>query len=134
MQALVQVYRALSDPTRLRMLHLLTRQPLCVCHFQGILNLAQVPVSQHLASLRKAGLVEDLRHAQWKVYRLKAALPPECRAALDGLVKAAQTQALLLADLERMEATLQDPRYAFCDDFALPKQKARTRAKKAAQR
>jgi DNA-binding transcriptional ArsR family regulator len=130
-QGLVQLYKALADPTRLRMLHLLTYQPLCVCHFQGVLNLAQVPVSQHLAYLRKAGLVEDLRHAQWKVYRLKPALSPELRGVLDGLARAAQTQALLLSDLERMEAILADPRYAFCGDFAAPKPKARRRAKKA---
>ena len=130
MQELLQIYKALADPTRLRMLHLLTRQPLCVCHFQGILSLAQVPASQHLAYLRKAGLVEDVRHAQWKVYRLRPALSPELRAVLDGLAKAAQTQALLLSDLERMEATLQDPRYAFCSDFVPPKQKAHPRAKK----
>jgi DNA-binding transcriptional ArsR family regulator len=52
---LLQGYRALSDPTRLRMVHLLGHQPLCVCHLQEILHLPQVPVSQHLAYLRKAG-------------------------------------------------------------------------------
>ena len=131
MQELVQVYKALSDPTRLRMLHLLTHQPLCVCHFQGILNLAQVPVSQHLAYLRKTGLVEDLRPAQWKVYRLKAALSPERRVVLDALTKAAQTQVLLVSDLKRMEGVLRDPRYAFCGHFATPKQKALPPARNA---
>ncbi|HEY0790309.1 MAG TPA: metalloregulator ArsR/SmtB family transcription factor [Chthoniobacterales bacterium] len=130
MQELLQVYKALSDPTRLRMLHLLLRQPLCVCHFQSILNLPQVPVSQHLAYLRKAGWVEDLRHAQWKVYRLKAALSPECRAVLDGLAQVAQTQGLLLSDLERMEAALQDPRYAFCGGFSISPPRPRRRTKK----
>ena len=104
----VQVYKALSYSTRLRMLHLLTHQPLCVCHFQGILNVAQVPVSQHLAYLRKAGLVEDLRHAQWKVYRLKAALLPECRTGLEGLAKAARTQALVVETLQSGSTLMPD--------------------------
>jgi hypothetical protein len=47
-QELIQGYRALSDPTRLRILHLLGHQSLCVCHLQDILHLPRVPVSQRL--------------------------------------------------------------------------------------
>ena len=39
---LVQMYRCLCDETRLRILHLLKQGPLCVCHFQDILQLPQV--------------------------------------------------------------------------------------------
>jgi ArsR family transcriptional regulator, arsenate/arsenite/antimonite-responsive transcriptional repressor len=103
------------------MLHLLGHQPLCVCHLQDILHLPQVPVSQHLAYLRKAGWVESSRHAQWKVYRLAPSLAPGLRAVLDGLLSAAKTHTLLLSDLEHMEAILKDPRYSFCCDFATPR-------------
>jgi ArsR family transcriptional regulator len=48
---LVQIYRCFCDETRLRMLHLLTRGPLCVCHFQDILREPQCvhsnPVFRH---------------------------------------------------------------------------------------
>ena len=37
---------------------MLLQQPLCVCHLQELLDLPQVNVSQHLAYLRKNGLVE----------------------------------------------------------------------------
>ena len=124
-QELLQGYRALSDPTRLRMHHHLGHQPLCVCHLQDILHLPQVPVSQHLAYLRKAGWVESSRHAQWKVYRLLPSLSPGLRAVLDGLLSAAKKQTLLLSDLEHMEAILKDPRYSFCCDFATPRRRAR---------
>src|ERR1700757_4037683 len=124
-QELVQGCKARSDPTRLRILHLLGHQPLCVCHLQGILHLPQVPVSQHLAYLRKAGWVESGRHAQWKVYRLLPSLSPGLRAVLDGLLSAAKTQTLLLSDLEHMEAILKDPRYSFCCGFATPRRRAR---------
>jgi DNA-binding transcriptional ArsR family regulator len=99
-----------------------------VCHLQDILNSAQVPVSQHLAYLRKAEWVESSRHAQWKIYRLSPLLSPGQRVLLEGLLKAAKTQNLLLSDLEHMEAILKDPRYSFCCDFA----KARCRGKKPA--
>ena len=78
-----------------------------------------MPVSQHLAYLRKAGWVESWRHAQWKVYRLLPSLSPALRAVLDGLLSAAKTQTLLFSDLEDIEAILKDPRYSFCC-FATP--------------
>ena len=53
---LLQIYRCFCDETRLRILHLLTKGPLCVCHFQDILRLPQVAVSKHLACLRANGL------------------------------------------------------------------------------
>ena len=51
----VQIYECLCDPTRLRILHLLTRSALCVCHFQEILGQPQVKISKHLAYLRERG-------------------------------------------------------------------------------
>ena len=51
---LIQIYQCLCDPTRLRILHLLTQTPLCVCHFQEIFNEPQVKISKHLGvSTRK---------------------------------------------------------------------------------
>ncbi|HEY5742743.1 MAG TPA: metalloregulator ArsR/SmtB family transcription factor, partial [Terrimicrobiaceae bacterium] len=60
---LIRIYQCFCDATRLRIIHLLTRCPLCVCHFQEILDIPQTKVSQHLAYLRKKGLVE--MHKTW---------------------------------------------------------------------
>ncbi|PYK63832.1 MAG: ArsR family transcriptional regulator, partial [Verrucomicrobia bacterium] len=46
---LIQIYQCFCDRTRLRILHLLRRSPLCVCHFQDILDEPQVKISKHLA-------------------------------------------------------------------------------------
>ncbi|MEI6338834.1 MAG: metalloregulator ArsR/SmtB family transcription factor [Verrucomicrobiota bacterium] len=67
---LLEVYQCLCDATRLRILHLLTRGPLCVCHFQDILGVPQAKISQHLSYLRKRGVVQVTRHANWMIYRL----------------------------------------------------------------
>ena len=67
---LIQIYQCFCDATRLRIIHLLTRGPLCVCHFQEILGIAQTKVSQHLAYLRKKGMVECTRHGTWMIYSL----------------------------------------------------------------
>jgi ArsR family transcriptional regulator len=83
--SLVQIYQCLCDETRLRILHLLQAGELCVCHFQEILNEPQVKISKHLAYLRKRGLVEARKEANWVIYRLPSKLTPELKANLSCL-------------------------------------------------
>ena len=71
MRDVVSFYSALSDKTRLRLLSLMTRGEICVCHLQGALQTNQPKISRHLAHLRKAGLVEGRRDGRWTHYRLK---------------------------------------------------------------
>jgi DNA-binding transcriptional ArsR family regulator len=78
---LVDLFKALSDETRLRIYSLLTKAELCVCEIEDILNLSQSLVSNHLAVLRRAGLVKarrDVEDARWIFYRAD----PEAAAAL----------------------------------------------------
>jgi len=65
-----RVFRALADPTRVRILHLLRDGALCVGDLVSILRVPQPTASRHLAYLRRAGLVEDERRGQWSFYRL----------------------------------------------------------------
>jgi ArsR family transcriptional regulator len=67
---LAEVYRALADETRLRILALLRDGEVCVCHLQGSLRLPQPTISRHLAYLRKSRLVEARREGVWMHYRL----------------------------------------------------------------
>ena len=80
--SLVQIYQCLCDETRLRILHLLREGELCVCHFQEILGEPQVKISKHLAYLRKNGLVESRKDANWVIYRLTAKPSRELTANL----------------------------------------------------
>ena len=78
---LLVALKALADETRLRIFILLTRQELCVCEIEDMLNLSQSLVSNHLAVLRQAGLVKarrDAEDARWIFYRAD----PEAAAAL----------------------------------------------------
>jgi ArsR family transcriptional regulator len=63
-------FRALSDRTRLRILHLLGGGELCVCHLVDILGVPQPTASRHLAYLRRAGLVMARKEGLWMHYRL----------------------------------------------------------------
>ncbi len=61
MERLDRLFKALADPTRLRILNLLLEGPGCVCEMEPGLQVSQPLISQHLAHLRGAGLVVDRR-------------------------------------------------------------------------
>lgn len=73
MKSVAQLFKALSDETRLRILALLAAGELCVCDLMAILDLPQSTVSRHLAYLRNNGLVADRREGVWMYYRLTEA-------------------------------------------------------------
>jgi len=66
----VQLFRALADQTRLRILNLVEHREVCVCQIVEALGLGQSKVSRHLAHLRNAGLVKDRRDGLWMYYSL----------------------------------------------------------------
>jgi len=71
MKKIAQIFKALGDETRLRILALLIDgDELCVCDIMAALNLPQSTVSRHLSSLRNVGLVEDRRQGVWMNYRI----------------------------------------------------------------
>ena len=67
-----QLFRALADRTRLRIVNLLARGSLCVCDIQRILGQPQSSVSRHLALLKAAGLIGDRRDGMRIFYALTA--------------------------------------------------------------
>ena len=100
LDALTQVYAALADPTRLRILSLLREGEVCVCHLHASLDVPQPTASRHLAYLRKAGLVDARRDGIWMHYRL---------TPIDNPVVAAVVDASLHA-LSHTEASVKDER------------------------
>lgn len=71
MRELANLFRALSDESRLRILNLLVSVgELCVCDMQRILKFSQPKVSRHLTYLKNAGLVKDERKGMWVLYSL----------------------------------------------------------------
>jgi ArsR family transcriptional regulator, arsenate/arsenite/antimonite-responsive transcriptional repressor len=63
-------FHALSDPTRLRIVGMLSHGERCVCELQGSLDAAQSRLSFHLRVLKDAGLVADRREGRWSYYTL----------------------------------------------------------------
>jgi ArsR family transcriptional regulator len=69
--ALAARFKALGDPTRLRMLDLLAQQddPLCVCDLTPQFSQNQPTISHHLKLLREAGLIAAEKQGIWAYYR-----------------------------------------------------------------
>jgi ArsR family transcriptional regulator, arsenate/arsenite/antimonite-responsive transcriptional repressor len=80
---LEQVFRALADRTRLRIVGVLAAGEVCVCEIHESLRLPQPTVSRHLAYLRHAGLVTGRKDKLWVHYSLAKADDPVVQAVLD---------------------------------------------------
>ena len=81
-----RMFRAFSDRTRLRILHLLRTGETCVCDLVEVLDAPQPKVSRHLAYLRKAGLVTARKDGLWSYYSLSPARDDFHGKLLDCLV------------------------------------------------
>lgn len=62
-----EYFKALSHPTRIKIIELLSRNEMCVCEMMAVLNLDQSHISRHLMVLRANGIVKDSREGT-KIY------------------------------------------------------------------
>lgn len=72
-QSISDKFAAFSDPTRLRIVHLLRGGELCVGDLVMILDLPQSTISRHLAYLRRSALVDTRKSGLWMHYSLAKA-------------------------------------------------------------
>ncbi len=70
MEESTNIFKALSDKNRLRILKMLQTKPLCVCEITEVLQLAASTVSQHLSLLKKEGFIFEEREGKWVNYVL----------------------------------------------------------------
>lgn len=100
---MVKIFKALSDPHRVRILKLLEVQPLCVCEIREILGLAVSTVSTHLSVLKEAGLVFARKEHKWVGYHLnRATRNPIIRAMIVYLERELNRDPVILEDREKV--------------------------------
>jgi ArsR family transcriptional regulator len=97
------MFRAFSDRTRLRILHLLQRGEMCVGDLVTILRVPQPTASRHLAYLRKSGLVRVRKSGLWSYYSLTPAGSPFHQNLIDCLSTCFREVPELKADSARAE-------------------------------
>ena len=64
------LFKALSEPNRLRILSLLIHGEMCVCEIEYSLKLTQSCASRHLNALKQSGILEKYKQAQWTYYKI----------------------------------------------------------------
>jgi ArsR family transcriptional regulator len=71
--ATAELFKALADPARVRIVNLLARsgEPVCACDLNEPVGLAQPTVSHHLKKLSDAGLVEREQRGKWAYFSLR---------------------------------------------------------------
>jgi ArsR family transcriptional regulator, arsenate/arsenite/antimonite-responsive transcriptional repressor len=65
-----RIFKALSDPNRIRIVKMLEVKDLCVCEVREVLGLSTSTVSKHLSILRDADLILDAKDGKWVNYKL----------------------------------------------------------------
>jgi ArsR family transcriptional regulator len=99
---LAELYAALADPIRLRLLNLMAGREVCVCHFVEIFGQSQPKISRHLATLRKAGIVAARREGKWMHYSICPPADAAAAAILDAALAALGNDSQMRADRARL--------------------------------
>jgi ArsR family transcriptional regulator len=103
------VFAALADETRRRILGLLASGEICVCHIHESLDVPQPTASRHLAHLRKAGLVATRRDGLWIHYRLADLEDPAVAGVLRSTLAALHSTESTGADRRKLSRVIQIP-------------------------
>lgn len=67
---MIELFKALSEENRLRILALLMESEMCVCEIEACLNMTQSNASRHLTVLKNCGIIEGYKKAQWAYYQI----------------------------------------------------------------
>jgi len=67
---MVDIFKALSEESRLRILSLVMEGEMCVCEIEAALQMTQSNASRHLTVLKKTGILDARKEAQWTYYRI----------------------------------------------------------------
>jgi ArsR family transcriptional regulator, arsenate/arsenite/antimonite-responsive transcriptional repressor len=103
MEQLVQMYKALSEDMRLRIMMLLIQGELCVCDLMTIFEQPQSKVSRHLAYLKHSGLIQGKRVGTWMHYSIKEPLDITIDAQLAFMKQQFGRLPVFLEDIRRLE-------------------------------
>ncbi|MFX1521384.1 MAG: ArsR/SmtB family transcription factor [Promethearchaeota archaeon] len=70
-EKVLQLFSALSDHNRMKIIKLLLNRKMCVCEFTEVLDVTQSTVSHHLNILESNGLIRGFKKGKWTFYELK---------------------------------------------------------------
>lgn len=105
MKSTAKLFKALSDPNRIRIVKMLEVRPLCVCEITSILNLATSTVSKHLSILKEAGFIFEQKEGKWVNYHLnRATQNPLIHELLVLIAKKNMNAPIIQSDREKIKS------------------------------
>jgi ArsR family transcriptional regulator, arsenate/arsenite/antimonite-responsive transcriptional repressor len=96
------LFLALADKTRLRLLNLMREDEICVCYFTEVLGESQPKISRHLAYLRKGGIVSVRREGKWMNYKIAVPENPSAARILQNTLDWLKAQDEMREDYEKL--------------------------------
>lgn len=109
-EGLEELFQALGDRTRVRLLNLMADGEVCVCFFVEVLDEPQPKISRHLAYLRSAGLVSARREGKWANYAITPPEHPTLRGAFEAVLAALKEDRELQRDRVALARACCSPR------------------------
>ncbi|MGA1236098.1 MAG: ArsR/SmtB family transcription factor [Limisphaerales bacterium] len=111
MREFMNITKALSDPTRIRVLLALRERELCACQITELFGLAQSTMSKHFYLLKQAGLVDCRKEGRWVYYALPGgAASSVVREALAWVERSLARDSVIADDQKRLKQVLKcDP-------------------------
>ena len=100
---IADVFKALAEESRIRIVHLLTGRELCVCEIETILDMTQSNASRHLNILRGAGIVSVKKESQWAYYSISRDFIEDHRKLYEYLCENMRGDVLAL-DAQKLDA------------------------------
>jgi ArsR family transcriptional regulator len=98
---MIELFKALGDENRLRIINLLMDSQLCVCEIEVMLDMTQSNVSRHLGKLKNTGIISSSKDAQWAHYKVSDKYKKENEFLFKYLSKKFDDSNLFQSDLER---------------------------------
>lgn len=96
------LFLALADKTRLRLLNLMREDEVCVCYFTEVTGESQPKISRHLAYLRSAGIVSARREGKWMNYKIEFPENPYAAELLVNTLRWLNAQTEMREDYEKL--------------------------------
>ncbi|MHB8883302.1 MAG: ArsR/SmtB family transcription factor [Thermodesulfovibrionales bacterium] len=103
MKDITTTLKLLSDPTRLRILMVLSRKELCVCQIMGVLEVSQSLISKNLHLLYTGGFLNERKDGKLVYYSLKKDMPAAQAQLTDLLTSLLKRDTMFSSDLQSLK-------------------------------
>ena len=97
------IFKMLSDYSRVRILNTLSKGDFCVTELSNILSLSISSISRHMSKMKLVGMVTDEKDAQWVYYKLNTKFQTENSLLLDYIQLVSMRDSQLIEDNKRIQ-------------------------------